>query len=106
MKKIITLYIFIGIYAPAIFPQSLDYYDTAIEKCNKAIKNNPDNYQALWERGNLYGDINQIDKAIADFTNVIRIKPDFAEAFLQLGLIYYRPRQVPDTMCVNLNKKP
>jgi len=63
--------------------------DAAIEKSNKALKNNPDDYQSLLERGNAYRDKDEFDQALADYNSALKIKPDFPEALTSRGYVYY-----------------
>ncbi len=54
----------------------------------------------FYNRGNAYIYAGQFDRAIADNTEAIRIRPDFAEAFFNRGMAYakkgVRNRIVPD----------
>ncbi|MCH8196992.1 MAG: tetratricopeptide repeat protein [Proteobacteria bacterium] len=47
----------------------------------------------LYDRGNAYGRKRQYDRAIQDYTEAIRLKPDYARAFNNRGLSYGRKRQ-------------
>ena len=44
------------------------------------------NAAAYNRRGIAYGKKGEFDKAIADFTEAIRLKPDFAVAYLNRGI--------------------
>jgi tetratricopeptide (TPR) repeat protein len=46
-----------------------------------AIRLNPGDMLAFNNRGLAYNERKQYDKAVADLTEAIRLKPDYAEAF-------------------------
>jgi len=68
---------------------SFNFIDAAIESNSKALKINPNDYEALLKRGNAYRDKGELDQAIADFTSALKIKPNFAEALSSRGTVYY-----------------
>jgi tetratricopeptide (TPR) repeat protein len=45
--------------------------------------------EAAYNRGQAYHDINEYDKAIAEYTEAIRLKPNYANAYYDCGLAYY-----------------
>ena len=46
------------------------------------------------KRGGDFSDVHQYDRAIADYTTAIRLKPDYAEAYNDRGFAYYRKGDV------------
>jgi hypothetical protein len=61
----------------------------AIKYLDKAIAENPQLAEAYNNRGNAYRDLDQLQKAFADYNQAIRIKPDYVEAYNNRGNIYY-----------------
>jgi Flp pilus assembly protein TadD len=61
----------------------------AINYLDKAIAKNPQFAEAYNNRGNAYRDLNQLQKAFADYNQAIRIKPNYVEAYNNRGNIYY-----------------
>lgn len=64
-----------------------------LSKYSSMIKSDPKAYDAYLKRGALFNRIVDYDRAIADFTEVIRLKGDFAEAYHQRGIAYERNEQ-------------
>jgi tetratricopeptide (TPR) repeat protein len=73
--------------------------DTAIEKFSQAIEKDPKEWSAYNNRGLAYKDKKEFEKAIADFGQVLRLKPDWS-AYYNRGIAYYekgdRDRAIAD----------
>ena len=54
-----------------------------------AIRHNAENYRAYFNRGCVCSRNGYFHKAIEDFTNVIELKSDDANAYINLGVAYY-----------------
>ena len=54
--------------------------NSTIAAYTEAIRKNPDDATAYFKRGDAYGANGEYDKAIADFTEVIRLDPNYPEA--------------------------
>ena len=63
-------------------------YDKAIEYYQKAIKINPDDYNAFNAMGSAYGKKVDNDKVITYCQNAIEIKQDYHKAFYNIGTAY------------------
>jgi Flp pilus assembly protein TadD len=61
----------------------------AINYLNKAIQENPKFAEAYNNRGNAYRDLNQLQKAFADYNQAIRLKKNYVQAYNNRGNIYY-----------------
>jgi tetratricopeptide (TPR) repeat protein len=57
-----------------------------LQRLDKAIADNPHDAEAYLKRGKIYLSLEDQQKAIADFTRVIELKPVYAEAYLQRGI--------------------
>jgi len=66
------------------------HFDLAISAFTEAIRLEPKNAVAFYERAFAYASKGDHDKAVADYTEAIRIRPDFARAFLRRGLAHER----------------
>ncbi|MGQ7869944.1 tetratricopeptide repeat protein [Sunxiuqinia sp. sy24] len=63
--------------------------DEAMKYLELAIKNDPENASFHFARGSLYDKINDSEKALEAYKQAIQIKEDFADAYYNLGAIYY-----------------
>ena len=75
--------------------QGIDYlytsqFDEAIEFFDKAIKYDNNNYEAYYYRGCAYSNNFKKDKAMRDWNKAIELKPDYADPYFNIGLLYRR----------------
>jgi tetratricopeptide (TPR) repeat protein len=59
-----------------------------LEEFNEAIKLNPDNADAYYNRGVTYRKLGQHERAIEDYNEAIRLRPQFAFPYYNRGLSY------------------
>jgi tetratricopeptide (TPR) repeat protein len=59
---------------------------------NQAIRLNPDDARAYYNRGNSYRKQGDYQSAIADFNEAIRLNPNLVEAYYDRGVSYYEQR--------------
>ena len=83
--------------------KGLDYHyssqcEEAIEQFNKAIKYDPNNYEAYFYRGCAKYDLFQREDAVNDYLKSIEINPEYLQAYFNLGL-YYRGINDYDMAC-------
>lgn len=64
-------------------------YDEAIAAYTDHLKNNPEDINAIYNRGRAYQEVNEPEKAIQDFNKVISIDKEHIEAHLSLAAILY-----------------
>lgn len=62
-------------------------YDKAIEHADKGLKINPESAYLFYIRGCSKGDIGAFDGGIKDLSEAIRLKPNYADAFVERGHI-------------------
>jgi tetratricopeptide (TPR) repeat protein len=60
----------------------------SIELCSAAIERDPEDVLALFVRANLVAQGGDFEKAITDYTEVIRLHPGFDDAYYRRGLIH------------------
>jgi tetratricopeptide (TPR) repeat protein len=69
-----------------------DNSDLAIAGCTWLIASGRETTENLavefYNRGNAYYDQDDYDRAIADYSQAVRLRPDFAKAFINRGLAY------------------
>jgi len=69
-------------------------YGTAKALFEKALKAEPESHVAHYYLGNIYRktakDEKELDTAISEYKKATEIKPDYAEPYMGLGLVYYR----------------
>ena len=64
-------------------------YDAAITAFTEALRLDPKNVDAYYNRGRAFGGKTEFDEAIAEFTVALRLDPKYAKAYLGLGVAYY-----------------
>jgi tetratricopeptide (TPR) repeat protein len=68
------------------FAQNADTF--AIESFDKAVSLNPTDYNSYLQRGGIYYQNKQYDKAIENFQKVTELKPELANGYYNLGVAY------------------
>lgn len=63
-------------------------YDLDIAKYSRQIAEDPSNFRAYKERGNVYFRKREFDRAIADYTRAIELDPDYFLAYNNRGNVY------------------
>ena len=64
-------------------------FDEAEETLTKAIRYDKHNFEAYYYRGCAKVNAKKYQEAIADFEKAIELKPDYADAYFNLGRTYY-----------------
>lgn len=64
-------------------------YEKAEEALDKAIKYDKNNYEAYYHRGCVKFNTYRYQEAIADFEKATELKPDYADAYFNIGRAYY-----------------
>ena len=75
-------------------------FKKAEETLTEAIKYDKSNYEAYYYRGCARVNAMKFDEAIADFEKAIELKPDYADAYFNLGRTYYMKHD-EDKACEN-----
>ncbi|KAF9181440.1 hypothetical protein BGZ51_005432 [Haplosporangium sp. Z 767] len=63
-------------------------YNLALQNYDAAIDRDPSNYLSYFKRAATYLTLGRNNQALADFTTILKLKPDFGQALLQRGKIY------------------
>ncbi|KAF9110640.1 hypothetical protein BGX27_006061 [Mortierella sp. AM989] len=63
-------------------------YNLALQSYDAAIDKDPSNYLSYFKRAATYLTLGRNNQALADFTTILKLKPDFGQALLQRGKIY------------------
>ena len=79
-------------------PVGKQRFDQAIADYDHAIKMNPKDPAAFFNRGNVYQAQQQFDKAIADFSQAIKLYPEDHRAFLNRGGLFYDLKKYPEAI--------
>ena len=79
----------------AYLDKGIDYlyssqFDESIEMFDKSIKYDENNFEAYYYRGCAYSNNFDKEKALDDWTKAIEIKPDYADPYFNIGLMYRR----------------
>ena len=64
-------------------------YKAAEETLTEAIRYDKNNFEAYYYRGCARVNAMKYDEAIADFEKAVELKPDYADAYFNLGRTYY-----------------
>ena len=64
-------------------------FKKAEETLTEAIKYDKNNFEAYYYRGCARVNAIKYDEAIADFEKAVELKPDYADAYFNLGRTYY-----------------
>jgi tetratricopeptide (TPR) repeat protein len=64
-------------------------FDEAEETLTKAIRYDKGNYEAYYYRGCARINAKKYNEAIADLEKAVELKPDYADAYFNLGRTYY-----------------
>ncbi len=64
-------------------------FDEAEETLTKAIQYDKSNYEAYFYRGCAKVNAQKYEEAIADFEKAVELKPDYADAYFNMGRAYY-----------------
>ena len=64
-------------------------YKKAEETLTKAIKYDKSNFEAYYYRGCARVNVMNYDEAIADFEKAVELKPDYADAYFNMGKTYF-----------------
>jgi hypothetical protein len=88
---------------PAYSNQSKALYQQALDDCNAALLNKPDDEQALANRQNIYLNLIQDSLAFADAEKLIKLYPNNKSGYYTRGAVYNRANQ-PDKALADLNK--
>jgi tetratricopeptide (TPR) repeat protein len=61
---------------------------TLLDNCNRTLAYNPNDKNALFRRGYLYGTIGCTGSALADLSKAVQVDPYFAAAYTERGICY------------------
>jgi O-antigen ligase len=65
----------------------------AFEEIHRAVRLNPRNTNALYQRGYLYLQINERERALGDYQKVQIVDPNFQNIHYNMGMIYYKNKE-------------
>jgi hypothetical protein len=73
---------------PANKDRAIEIYNEALEDCNVALKNKPDDVEALANRQNIYLNLNNDSLAIADADRLVKVAPENKTAYYIRGVVH------------------
>ncbi|MCK4789264.1 MAG: tetratricopeptide repeat protein [Desulfobacteraceae bacterium] len=79
--------------AKATAPKKAVDYDAEIKKVDDLIKKDSKNIGAFYNRGWMYASKGDVQKAIADYSQVIEIDEEFGDAYYNRGLLYAKMKR-------------
>ncbi|KAF9391838.1 hypothetical protein CPB97_005246 [Podila verticillata] len=62
-------------------------YNLALQSYDAAIDRDPSNYLSYFKRAATYLTLGRSNQALADFTTILRLKPDFGQALIQRDFV-------------------
>lgn len=83
-------------------------YRILINKITDLLKRYPKSVFLLNLLGSTYNELNEFEKAINCFNEIIKLNKNFADAYYNLGIIYKKINKLEDaennyTLCININ---
>lgn len=86
-----------------------DYFDShqpqkAVDAYAKALALKPDDPDILTDQGVMYRQLNQFDKAIANFQKAAKINPSHVPSVFNIGIVYAADLNKPDEAAKAWNK--
>lgn len=100
-KNRVRLFYTLAATDPANAPQ---YYQEAIKSIDRAKELAPTDAKIAYNQGILYGQVGQIDKAVAMLSETVKMKPDYADVYVALGLFYRQQALDKDGKVVNAER--
>lgn len=79
-------------------PDKQNYRDQAIYCYNRAIRANPDNIDAIYDRSLLYKEIGQLNKAAEGFGALNRLLPHDMAILRQIAILYMELDKIPEAI--------
>lgn len=76
----------------------------AIQACTVLIRNDPNDAKAYSDRGVEYAKIGDYDRAIADYSKAITIRPDFVQAYNNRGVSFLSGKDDPSRAIADYTK--
>lgn len=73
-------------------------YEAALPHLEKAVKAQPDDFDAQFQLGFAYSQLNRFQEAMGPMSEAVRLQPDSYEAQFDLGLIYLNLKRVADAL--------
>lgn len=68
-------------------------FDNTIKVCNEALKLNPQNAKAYFNRGVAYQAKQDLDSALNDYTKSIDLDSEYCDAYYNRGIVYEKKQQ-------------
>lgn len=84
-----------ALYFDAISATLRRDYAAAVRAYEEAVRLRPDSPQVRFDLGRAYEKNNEADKAVASYTEATARDPRFAAAFLRLGVVHGRKKNLP-----------
>ncbi|MEM9512777.1 MAG: tetratricopeptide repeat protein, partial [Cyanobacteria bacterium P01_E01_bin.48] len=79
-----------AIFAYALFFQTVDRHQLAINYYDKILEFKPDTHQAWYNRGNALSALQRYEEAIGSYDRALEVKPDYHKAWYSKSLAYAR----------------
>lgn len=78
-----------GYYNKGLAQVAMKEYRKAIENCDRVLSFNSQSDSAYLYRGSIHRFLKEYDSAIKDYTEAIKLAPDYANTYYNRGLAYY-----------------
>ncbi len=72
--------------------------ESALRDYSRVIELNPGDYQAYYNRGNIYFESFHFEQALADYEQATTINPEYAQAYFKIGAIYDMQSRYQDAL--------
>jgi tetratricopeptide (TPR) repeat protein len=76
----------------------VEKWSKAVDLFTKSLENNPKFFMAYQSRAIAYSKLGEYDKSILDLREAVKLNPDYADAYVRLGLVYEIKGDFPEAL--------
>lgn len=89
---------YLDYYEQGEFAFSVEKWTKAIELFTKSLDDNPKFFMAYQKRAIAYSKLGEYDKSILDLREAVKLNPDYADAYVLMGLVHEIKKEYPEAL--------